>query len=216
MCCFCYCYFLLQIKELRPRELKELAPAHAEQGSHRRHQGTGMGTPCARSSRAHLSLGTGFEPELAQDMEQRQLDLQEPQSHPEAAPGTCPERQVREGPLVLPSLGCEPMGQHGQRWPGSPPPFLGLQPLALAEGPHHLRPRSHHMRPKPHLGLQDPVFSWTGQSLRLWSWWPLIHVLQSGSPPPVLQSPKGTAELVESPGSSALPSLPLLMNSLWC
>ena len=128
---------LLQIKELRPRERKELAPAQAGPGSHRRQQGPGAGTPRARSSRAHLSLGTGFEPELAQDMEQRQLDLQEPQSHPEAAPGTCPERQVREGPLAPPGLGREPTGQHGQGWPGSPPPFLGLQPLALTEGPRH-------------------------------------------------------------------------------
>ena len=68
-----------------------------------------VGTPAPRAvGWAHLGLGTGFEPELAQDVEQRQLELQEPQTHPEAAPGARPEWQVRVGPPLLLRLGREP------------------------------------------------------------------------------------------------------------
>ena len=172
-----------------------------------------VGTPApGAAGGAHLRLGTGFEPELAQDVEQRQLELQEPQPHPEAAPGARPERQVRVGPLALLRLRREPAGQHGQGGPGTPLPYTGLHaPPTRQMGPQPSNP----LRPAPHppgsagsfsAGPVSPQGSGAGGHPST--------CFSPGSTPPVLPSPPGTVEFKESPGTSTLPSLPLLMNSL--
>lgn len=72
--------------------------------------------PPRPEQRTHLRLGAGLEPEPTQDVQQRQLDLQQPQPHPEAAPGARPERQVGEGTLSSPRLGLEPAGAERSGW----------------------------------------------------------------------------------------------------
>lgn len=84
----------------RPLEAKGIKdrPRHENWGGH----------PLCPGEGAHLRLWAGLEPELTQDVEQRQLDLQQPQPHPEAAPGARPERQVCEGTSAPPGLCREP------------------------------------------------------------------------------------------------------------
>lgn len=149
-----------------------------------------VGTPAPRAAGgAHLRLGTGFEPELAQDVEQRQLELQEPQPHPEAAPGARPKRQVRVGPPTLLRLGREPAGWFGQGGLGTPPPFTGLHaPPTRQVGPQP----STLCAPHPgsaglfSAGPVSPQGSGGGgrPSTRF----------SPGSPPPVLPSPPSTVE----------------------
>ena len=138
-----------------------------------------VGTPAPGAvGGAHLRLRTGFEPELAQDVEQRQLELQEPQPHPEAAPGARPKRQVRVGPPVLLSLGCEPAGQQDQDGPGTPPPYTELPaPPTRQVGP---QPSTPPVPRAPPPGVCRIGFCWTRQSPRLRSRWPPFHMVQSG------------------------------------
>lgn len=172
-----------------------------------------VGTPVpGAAGGAHLRLRTGFELELAQDVEQRQLELQEPQPHPEAAPGARPERQVRVGPPALLSLGREPAGQHDQGGPGTPAPYTELHaPPTRQVGPQPSTPLCPAPRPQGSAGSVSagpvsPQGSGAGGHPSTWC--------SPGSAPPVLPSPPDTVEFKESPGTSTLPSLPLLMNSL--
>lgn len=169
-----------------------------------------VGTPApGAAGGAHLRLGTGFEPELAQDVEQRQLELQEPQPHPEAAPGARPKRQVRVGPPALLRLGSEPAGQHGRGEPGTPLPYTGLHaPPTRQMGPQPSNP----LRPAPR-GLQDrflldPSVPKAPEQVAT-----LPHASVQA---PLLLSCQALQALLNSKNhrTSTLPSLPLLMNSL--